>query len=194
MHSTTVWRASTRCPCHVGCCARSTKSCSPEFAVTNASRVRCAAPRTGSAHPTTVRRPHCSFPPVAEMESALDDLERFLHETIPLPPLVAIALAHYQFETIHPFLDGNGRLGRLLIVFLLVERGPAAATAALPELVLRSPSQRLLRTSPGRPRTRRDPGMAALLSHRCRRTGQRRRRASSGTGRPPRGDAPPPRW
>lgn len=61
-------------------------------------------------------------PPVEEMEPVLDDLERFLHETTPLPPLVAIALAHYQFETIHPFLDGNGRLGRLLIVFLLVER------------------------------------------------------------------------
>jgi len=62
-------------------------------------------------------------PPVDEMEPALDDLERFLHETGPLPPLVSIALAHYQFETIHPFLDGNGRLGRLLIVFLLVEHG-----------------------------------------------------------------------
>lgn len=61
-------------------------------------------------------------PPVEEMEAALDDLERFLHETTSLPPLVSIALAHYQFETIHPFLDGNGRLGRLLIVFLLVER------------------------------------------------------------------------
>jgi Fic family protein len=61
-------------------------------------------------------------PPVDDMEPALDDLERFLHEASPLPPLVAIALAHYQFETIHPFLDGNGRLGRLLIVFLLVER------------------------------------------------------------------------
>ncbi|HEX6421899.1 MAG TPA: Fic family protein [Acidimicrobiales bacterium] len=61
-------------------------------------------------------------PPVDEMEPAFDDLERFLHESDPLPPLVSIALAHYQFETIHPFLDGNGRLGRLLIVFLLVER------------------------------------------------------------------------
>ena len=61
-------------------------------------------------------------PPVGEMERALDDLERFLHETTAVPPLVSIALAHYQFETIHPFLDGNGRLGRLLVVFLLVER------------------------------------------------------------------------
>lgn len=61
-------------------------------------------------------------PPVDDMEPALDDLERFLHEPTPLPPLIAVALAHYQFETIHPFLDGNGRLGRLLVVFLMVER------------------------------------------------------------------------
>ena len=61
-------------------------------------------------------------PPRDEMEQAFDDLQRFLHEDTPIPPLVAIALVHYQFETIHPFLDGNGRLGRLLIAFLLVER------------------------------------------------------------------------
>jgi Fic family protein len=61
-------------------------------------------------------------PPVDDMTSALDDLERFIHEDrSTIPPLVRIALVHYQFETIHPFLDGNGRLGRLLIAFLLVE-------------------------------------------------------------------------
>jgi Fic family protein len=60
---------------------------------------------------------------VEEMHEALDDLERFIHEQTPIPPLVKIALVHYQFETIHPFLDGNGRLGRLLIVFLMVEQG-----------------------------------------------------------------------
>lgn len=59
-------------------------------------------------------------PPVEEMNQAFGDLERFLNESPPLPPLIQIALIHYQFETIHPFLDGNGRLGRLLIVFLLV--------------------------------------------------------------------------
>jgi Fic family protein len=48
-------------------------------------------------------------------------LEVFLHTADDLPPLVKIALAHVQFETIHPFLDGNGRLGRLLITFLLTE-------------------------------------------------------------------------
>jgi Fic family protein len=62
-------------------------------------------------------------PPVDEMRAALTDWERFVHENVPLPPLVTCALMHYQFETIHPFLDGNGRLGRLLIVFFLVERG-----------------------------------------------------------------------
>lgn len=62
-------------------------------------------------------------PPPAEMEMAFSDLEHFLHSSPLLPPLVQIALVHYQFETIHPFLDGNGRLGRLLIAFLLVERG-----------------------------------------------------------------------
>lgn len=60
-------------------------------------------------------------PPFEDVPSALGDLERFLHEASPLPPLVRIALAHVQFETIHPFLDGNGRVGRLLITFLLTE-------------------------------------------------------------------------
>lgn len=61
-------------------------------------------------------------PAVEDMRTALDDLERYVHEEATVPPLVQLALLHYQFETIHPFLDGNGRLGRLLIVFLLVER------------------------------------------------------------------------
>lgn len=60
-------------------------------------------------------------PPPEEMVVALSDLERFLHER-DLPLLVQLALAHYQFEAIHPFLDGNGRIGRLLIPLMLVLR------------------------------------------------------------------------
>lgn len=59
-------------------------------------------------------------PPVEEMHDCLGDLERFIHEESELPPLVRVGLIHYQFETIHPFLDGNGRIGRLLVAFLLV--------------------------------------------------------------------------
>ena len=68
-------------------------------------------------------------PPVPEMKEALDNFEKFLHERreradrTHYPVLVECALVHAQFETIHPFLDGNGRLGRLLIALLLHERG-----------------------------------------------------------------------
>ena len=59
-------------------------------------------------------------PPAAQVGSLLADLERFIHaETTDLPALVRVALVHAQFETIHPFLDGNGRIGRLLIAALL---------------------------------------------------------------------------
>jgi len=63
-------------------------------------------------------------PPVPEMHVCLDDLERFLQDdSLPMPPLVKAALLHVQFETIHPFLDGNGRLGRLLVALFLVDKG-----------------------------------------------------------------------
>ncbi|MGB2894672.1 MAG: Fic/DOC family N-terminal domain-containing protein [Anaerolineales bacterium] len=60
-------------------------------------------------------------PPVDEMHAAQDDLEKYIHTSSDLPPLVQAALIHYQFEAIHPFLDGNGRIGRLLIILLLIE-------------------------------------------------------------------------
>jgi Fic family protein len=58
-------------------------------------------------------------PPAPEINQALDVYEKFLHADSPLPPLIRLALIHYQFEAIHPFLDGNGRVGRLLITLLL---------------------------------------------------------------------------
>jgi Fic family protein len=60
-------------------------------------------------------------PPPDYLMDALSELEHFLHNR-QLPPLIHIALCHYQFEAIHPFLDGNGRVGRLLIMLLLVEQ------------------------------------------------------------------------
>ena len=61
-------------------------------------------------------------PPPDEAAKALSDLERFLHQDAAPPALLRVGLAHAQFETIHPFLDGNGRMGRLLITFLLTEK------------------------------------------------------------------------
>jgi Fic family protein len=61
-------------------------------------------------------------PPPHEVPAALGALETFLHSDCDLPQLIQIGLAHAQFETIHPFLDGNGRIGRLLITFLLCQR------------------------------------------------------------------------
>ena len=68
---------------------------------------------------------NASFIPPApeEMDICLSDLEKYIHEDSDISNLIKIALIHYQFETIHPFLDGNGRMGRLLIILYLKEQG-----------------------------------------------------------------------
>ncbi len=74
-----------------------------------------------------IGRPGCTLsdatyvpPPVDEMLHALDAFEKYLHSDDQNPPLIRLALIHYQFEAIHPFIDGNGRIGRLLISLLLI--------------------------------------------------------------------------
>jgi len=62
-------------------------------------------------------------PPVEDMQRALNDLEKFIHSNNTLPTVVKAGLVHAQFETIHPFLDGNGRTGRMLITFYLWKEG-----------------------------------------------------------------------
>jgi len=60
-------------------------------------------------------------PPLDEMNQSLDALDKFIHAPSDTPQLVRAGLIHYQFEAIHPFLDGNGRVGRLLVILLLIE-------------------------------------------------------------------------
>ena len=74
---------------------------------------------TGSTLATATYVP----PPVGQMHDALADWERFLHDPGQIPDLIRCALMHEQFEAIHPFLDGNGRIGRLLITLFLIECG-----------------------------------------------------------------------
>lgn len=82
-------------------------------------------------------------PPPHEIMPALDNLEKFLHdESLGLPILVKAGLAHAQFETIHPFLDGNGRVGRLLITFLLCESGALSQPLLYLSLYLKRHKQR----------------------------------------------------
>jgi Fic family protein len=77
-------------------------------------------------------------PPVPEMTECLGLLEKFLHNGgTTFPPLVEAALIHVQFESIHPFLDGNGRIGRLLIPLLLMERGVMSEPLLYPSLFLK---------------------------------------------------------
>ncbi len=78
-------------------------------------------------------------PPALELADCLKPFERFLNdEPDPTPPLLKAALAHVQFETIHPFLDGNGRIGRLLIVLQLVADGVLRAPMLYPSLYFKT--------------------------------------------------------
>ena len=102
----------------------------------------------GPSSSTIANAPYVS-PPVEEMKQALYALETYLHEDADLPPLIRIALIHYQFEAIHPFLDGNGRIGRLLIILLLVHWDLLPLPLPLPQRLFRTASARLLRSSLG---------------------------------------------
>jgi Fic family protein len=78
-------------------------------------------------------------PPANKLAECLKPFERFLNdEPVPTPPLIKAALAHVQFETIHPFLDGNGRIGRLLIVLQLVADGVLREPMLYPSLYFKT--------------------------------------------------------
>ncbi len=72
---------------------------------------------------TTIETAAYVPPPVEDMKRCLSDLEKYIHAPSKLPPLVQTGLIHYQFEAIHPFIDGNGRVGRLLVSLLLCAWG-----------------------------------------------------------------------
>ena len=71
---------------------------------------------------STIRNARYIPPNPEDMQIAMSDLEKYMNSNDSLDPLIQIALIHYQFETIHPFLDGNGRIGRLLITLFMMEK------------------------------------------------------------------------
>ncbi len=81
-------------------------------------------------------------PPVQELIPSMSALEKFFHEGDGLPPLVRAALIHVQFETIHPFLDGNGRVGRLLVPILLAADGVLSVPLLYPSLFFKTHRER----------------------------------------------------
>lgn len=99
-------------------------------------------------------------PPVSEMDACFNALERFMHEDRSrLPALIKAGLLHVQFETIHPFLNGNGRVGRLLVTLSPLHEWGIAQAFALSELILKNPS-RGLSAAPGGSRARHLGGLA----------------------------------
>ena len=125
-------------------------------------------------------------PPPERLWECLGTFEKHLHASRDLPPLVTIGCAHYQFEAIHPFLDGNGRIGRLLIVLLLVEWGlldaPILDLSARIEPRCNEYYARLLATS-----TDGDwSGWLSFFSRRRRGAGPRRDRSSAPATQPAR--------
>jgi Fic family protein len=115
--------------------------------VEHSTRASSAGTRTGSGDRAAACRRPTSCAAGRRDADALAAFERYLQSEDPNPPLVRLALIHYQFEAIHPFIDGNGRIGRLLIA-LRHRLGPAAP-AAVSERVLRAAPPGLLRAAAG---------------------------------------------
>ena len=102
------------------CAAHEQLMCGVRGADKDAGRLRVTQNWLGGASPgLAIYMP----PPPEVVPGAISDLERWIHNGDPLPPLVRAGLAHVQFETIHPFLDGNGRIGRLLVTLLVEHWG-----------------------------------------------------------------------
>ena len=108
---------------------------------------------------------HFVPPPSKDVLDCMGSLEQFLHAAGDgIPPLVRAGICHVQFETIHPFLDGNGRVGRLLITFMLLQAGVLREPLLYLRPVFQAASSNLLRTA-GRCAThRRLGGVAGFLS------------------------------
>ena len=86
---------------------------------------------------STIRSAAYIPPNVEDMNDCLDDLERYINEETSVDPIIKASLVHYQFETIHPFLDGNGRLGRLLITLSLMNDHALSVAAFYPSYQLK---------------------------------------------------------
>lgn len=86
----------------------------------------------GSYRKQSVRVGSLLPPPANKIPDLMADLEKYINGADSLPPLIKAGLVHVQFETIHPFLDGNGRIGRLLIVLMLIDSGLLSSAAIYP--------------------------------------------------------------